>query len=171
MWICFNSRSVNPELSWTEPSLRTCFQSVFNHKLWQHVTWLFYSPFNPGFQPDWEEAEATQSQHARHQTGWQHQWRWRGGVWGQRPRERAGCWQCWPPLSCAVRGRAPARVSLATAKSSRARVYPELAWSLSWTAGRWWGSLCCCSSPARWWRQRGRGGRTHTLPEWRWRKE
>lgn len=168
MWIfsCFLiSWWVNRELYQYLSPITFQTTITFHHKPWQKTLADFpIELFNPGCRPDWAAAAAAQCQRARHQTGWRRPWPWRGGGWGRRPGERAGCWRCSALPSCAERGRAPARVFWATARSSRARASPELAWSLSWTAGRWWGSSCCCSSPARWWRQRGRGGRTRTPP-------
>lgn len=122
---------------------------------------------NPGCPLDWAGAKATRFPRVRHPAGSPHQWQSRVDAWGPRPGETGSCWPGLAPRSCGERGRARAKVVWLTTRSSRAAAYPELAWSLSWTAGRWLDSWCCCSSPARWWRQRGRGGHTHTQPEQR----
>ena len=158
---------VNRELWWVSVLFLIHFSTINPVRILAN----FISIFSPGCRPDWAEAEAARRQRARRPAGWRHRWRWLGGGWGQRPGERGGCWRGSAPLSCGERGRAQVRVFWLTARSSRAGASPELAWSLSWTAGRWWGLLCCCSSPARWWRQRGQGGRTHTLPEWKVKKK
>lgn len=90
----------------------------------EHICSLY---FNPGCPLDWAGAEATRRLRVRHPAGSLRRWQWRVDASSQRPGGTGGCWPGGDPQSCGARGRAQAKVSWLTTRSSRAGAYPELA--------------------------------------------